>query len=327
VASSARPKHVLRPPHSRRRRLLRLGLVFTAAAALAAPVTGLVLPAPEPVRAGTTHRPTVRVDPSPVPMRVEPISRSAPRVRLTARPVRPPRPPRPDRPPQVTGHRFATQAVHVRTAPEQTSASVTVLARAQRVAVTDVTHGAWTQVVLDETARWVHTAYLAAQRPTPEPEPAEAEAEPARTANTARSAGPKTPRTTTSARTSTPTTAFSTAPCPGGSSVESGLVANAVAVHRAVCAAFPEVTGFGGVRPGDAGYHGSGQALDVMCAPSTGDRVAAWLRSNASRLGVSEVIWAQRIWTVQRSSEGWRWMEDRGSATANHYDHVHVSVY
>jgi hypothetical protein len=30
---------------------------------------------------------------------------------------------------------------------------------------------------------------------------------------------------------------------------------------------------------------------------------------------------------VQRSSEGWRWMEDRGSTTANHYDHVHVTVY
>jgi hypothetical protein len=39
------------------------------------------------------------------------------------------------------------------------------------------------------------------------------------------------------------------------------------------------------------------------------------------------VIWSQHIWTVQRSSEGWRAMPDRGSTTANHYDHVHVSVY
>jgi hypothetical protein len=201
---------------------------------------------------------------------------------------------------------------------------VAVLARAQRVAVTGVTHGVWTQVVLDGTARWVHAAYLAAKRPAPKPE--QASADPVRSASTSLSANPRAPRATSP--TSRPTTtAFSTAPCPGGSSVESGLVANAVAVHRAVCAAFPEVTGFGGVRPGDGGYHGSGQALDVMCAPSTGDRVAAWLRSNASRLGISEVIWAQRIWTVQRSSEGWRWMEDRGSTTANHYDHVHVSVY
>ncbi|MGH8775923.1 MAG: hypothetical protein ACRDWI_12375 [Jiangellaceae bacterium] len=39
------------------------------------------------------------------------------------------------------------------------------------------------------------------------------------------------------------------------------------------------------------------------------------------------MIWAQRIWTAERSSDGWRWMEDRGSDTANHYDHVHVTVY
>jgi hypothetical protein len=30
---------------------------------------------------------------------------------------------------------------------------------------------------------------------------------------------------------------------------------------------------------------------------------------------------------VERSSEGWRYMSDRGSTTANHYDHVHVSVF
>jgi hypothetical protein len=39
------------------------------------------------------------------------------------------------------------------------------------------------------------------------------------------------------------------------------------------------------------------------------------------------VIWSQQIWTVDRGSEGWRYMEDRGSTTANHYDHVHVTVY
>jgi hypothetical protein len=44
-------------------------------------------------------------------------------------------------------------------------------------------------------------------------------------------------------------------------------------------------------------------------------------------MGVSQLIWQQHIWTVQRGSEGWRAMEDRGSTTANHYDHVHVTVY
>jgi hypothetical protein len=60
---------------------------------------------------------------------------------------------------------------------------------------------------------------------------------------------------------------------------------------------------------------------------STGDAIAEYVRSNAGSLGVSGVIWSQRIWTVQRSSEGWRAMPDRGSTTANHYDHVHVTTY
>ena len=116
------------------------------------------------------------------------------------------------------------------------------------------------------------------------------------------------------------------APCADGSAVESGLVAHTVEVYRAVCAAFPAVTSWGG-RSGDGGDHGSGRALDIMCTGSLGDAIAAYVRAHASELGVSYVIWSQHIWSVQRSSEGWRAMSDRGSTTANHYDHVHVSVY
>ena len=59
----------------------------------------------------------------------------------------------------------------------------------------------------------------------------------------------------------------------------------------------------------------------------TGQAVADWVRANASSLGIYDVIWAQHIWTPERASEGWRAMSDRGSTTANHYDHVHVAVY
>jgi uncharacterized protein YabE (DUF348 family) len=121
---------------------------------------------------------------------------------------------------------------------------------------------------------------------------------------------------------------LSSAPCASGSSVESGLTSNAIAVHRAVCAEFPEISSYGGLRPGDPDEHGQGRALDIMISDSsTGDAVAEFVRANASALGVSEVIWSQRIWTTERSSEGWRYMEDMGSTTANHYDHVHVTVY
>lgn len=116
------------------------------------------------------------------------------------------------------------------------------------------------------------------------------------------------------------------APCPDGSGVESGLTTNAVKVYRAVCAAFPAVSSWGG-RSGSGGDHGTGQALDIMSTGSLGSAIAAYVRAHAGELGVSYVIWAQHIWTVQRSSEGWRAMPDRGSTTANHYDHVHVTVY
>lgn len=119
----------------------------------------------------------------------------------------------------------------------------------------------------------------------------------------------------------------SSAPCRYGSSIESGLTSNAIKAYRAVCAAFPSITTYGGYRAEAGSYHATGQAVDIMVSGDLGWAVATFLRNNAGALGVSEVIYAQRIWTVQRSGEGWRWMEDRGSTTQNHYDHVHVSVY
>jgi hypothetical protein len=58
-----------------------------------------------------------------------------------------------------------------------------------------------------------------------------------------------------------------------------------------------------------------------------GNAIAAFLQAHASELDIFDVIWRQHIWTTQRAGDGWRSMPSRGSATANHYDHVHVSVY
>nr|MDQ6896317.1 hypothetical protein [Actinomycetota bacterium] len=128
--------------------------------------------------------------------------------------------------------------------------------------------------------------------------------------------------------TAPPAAGVSAAACADGSGVESGLTPDGIRVHRAVCALFPGVSGYGGLR-GTGDYHGTGQAVDIMIGAnsSLGAQIAAYVRDHASALGVSEVIYAQRIWTVQRASEGWRAMADRGSPTANHVDHVHVSVY
>lgn len=105
-----------------------------------------------------------------------------------------------------------------------------------------------------------------------------------------------------------------------------GLSANAQAVVAAVRATFPQITSIGGLR-GGGGDHGSGHAVDIMTSDvALGTAIAEYMRANAGRLGITYVIWRQRVWMPIRASEGWRLMEDRGSPTANHYDHVHVSV-
>jgi hypothetical protein len=69
----------------------------------------------------------------------------------------------------------------------------------------------------------------------------------------------------------------------------------------------------------------TGGTMATGAAKTKGDTVAQWVIDNASRLGVKYVIWRQRIYDMR--SPGWDPMENRGSVTANHYDHVHVSVF
>jgi len=64
-----------------------------------------------------------------------------------------------------------------------------------------------------------------------------------------------------------------------------------------------------------------------MISGETGWAIADFLRANYSALGIEYIIYSQNIWSVERAGEGWRGMSDRGSTTANHYDHVHVTVY
>ncbi len=86
----------------------------------------------------------------------------------------------------------------------------------------------------------------------------------------------------------------------------------------------PEISTYGTLR--SDGEHAQGIAVDIMVSGDAAWQVANFVRQNSSRLGVSYVIHAQNIWSVQRNGEGWRSMEDRGSVTANHYDHVHVTT-
>ncbi|MEW2353210.1 DUF4200 domain-containing protein [Spirillospora sp. NPDC029432] len=86
---------------------------------------------------------------------------------------------------------------------------------------------------------------------------------------------------------------------------------------------------------GDPQDHGTGHACDFMVSTggsspsasgrSQGDRTANYAIANANKLGIKYVIWRQRIYDMR--SPGWRMMENRGGITANHYDHVHISVF
>ncbi|TEA02014.1 hypothetical protein [Mycobacteroides salmoniphilum] len=73
---------------------------------------------------------------------------------------------------------------------------------------------------------------------------------------------------------------------------------------------------------GGGGDHGRGLALDFMTgSTATGSALASFVLANRERLGVTYVIWQQRY----NDGNGWSMMENRGSPTANHMDHVHVS--
>jgi hypothetical protein len=191
--------------------------------------------------------------------------------------------------PEIVGSRYTEVRLKVRTSPEEDADVVTVLDAAAKVKITDVTEDGFRQIIHKDKPRWVKAEYLSKSKP----------------------------KASTSG-------GLSSAACPKGSGVEGGLGSNAIAAHRAICARFPQVSSFGGYRPG-SGNHSSGRALDVMISGAAGQEVANWARANASALGITEVIYAQRIWTTQRAGDGWRGMSDRGSATANHYDHVHLS--
>ena len=235
--------------------------------------------------------------------------------------------------PTAVDHEFAAMALNLRTAPSPDAPRVRTVSRGTRLAVTGQTSRGWSEVLVERevpvrgrkadrgatrtvtVARWVNGEYLAEHKPAPPtPEP-ESQAE--STSSTSESA-PSEPSTTTSG--------VSGASCPDGSTIESGLTSSAVRLYRAVCAAFPALTTYGGYDP--HGEHVDGRAIDFMITDSAlGQAVADYVLANAGALGVRDVIWSQRIWTPEQAASGWRFMEDRGSPTANHYDHVHVAVY
>lgn len=115
----------------------------------------------------------------------------------------------------------------------------------------------------------------------------------------------------------------------------SGLTSRLITVRNAIMQSFPMPFGVGCLRVGDPGEHGKGRACDFMMssggrmpdvvAKERGDTLAKWCIDHADQYGIMYIIWQQRFYDM-RTGTGWRMMSDRGGITANHYDHVHVSV-
>lgn len=83
----------------------------------------------------------------------------------------------------------------------------------------------------------------------------------------------------------------------------------------------------GGTRPSAADPHGhpSGLALDymVLSDQALGEAIIAYHVAHWDELGVEYLIYRQRM--LSSPSGAWVGMENRGSPTANHMDHVHVN--
>ncbi len=115
-----------------------------------------------------------------------------------------------------------------------------------------------------------------------------------------------------------------------GSSSLNKLEPNGKAAVLEVRANFPKITTIYGWRSSSAysSDHPNGRAIDIMIPSyksnkALGDSIAQYFIDNGKRLHVTYIMWRQRYYTMDRGS--WKKMEDRGSDTQNHMNHVHVS--
>lgn len=193
--------------------------------------------------------------------------------------------------PKITKRLWTTTELDLRLSPSEDAKVAGEFDSLRKIGVTGVRRNGYAQVVVAREVRWVTEDYLVPKKPT---DPAHLP--------------------------------VINQPCAGTSDVESGLTDGAIRVYRAVCNNFPQVDHYGGY---DAhGEHSSGRAIDIMTGDvALGTAIADFLRAHAAEFNLYDIIWRQHIFTQERGGEGWRSMSDRGSATANHFDHVHVSVY
>ncbi len=190
--------------------------------------------------------------------------------------------------PKVVATKYATTALDIRTTSGSDSKTIAEVPRGTALSLTGTVENGRAQIVYQGSVRWVTNRYLSTTAPAP-------------TLNT------------------------------GWSKGLDELTPNAKGIVHDIRANYPQIVTMYGVRQDPLPDHPSGIAVDLMLPnyksnKALGWEIAKYLRANASRLNVQYVIFDQQIWNVARDREGWRKMADRGSDTANHIDHIHVTV-
>ncbi|MFT4218684.1 MAG: SH3 domain-containing protein [Micropruina sp.] len=187
---------------------------------------------------------------------------------------------------------YAKDKLSVLAGPAADAEKLAALDAADKVTVTPEIDGKYRKVQFKGRDAWVLKSVLANSKPTPE-KVADANAPDA------------------------------TRKVPSGSVL--GLKPEAMVVYRAVMARW-DVKNVGGWRAHSLSVHQFGRAIDFMTYSNTsqGYAIRDFLVAHAKEFGVDHIIYRQQIWTPYRPT--WRHMPDRGSATANHMDHVHVAV-
>ncbi|WP_304442336.1 transglycosylase family protein, partial [Mycobacterium sp. E1747] len=111
-----------------------------------------------------------------------------------------------------------------------------------------------------------------------------------------------------------------------GKAPEEHLQPGAVQLNRIISQLFPDVSSIGGWRANDPfPDHPSGRALDIMVGANKalGDQINQFLQQNAAALGIQYTLWQQQEWDPGKGPSP---MENRGSPTENHMDHVHAMI-
>ncbi|MFD4406638.1 peptidoglycan DD-metalloendopeptidase family protein [Nocardia sp. NPDC058499] len=120
-------------------------------------------------------------------------------------------------------------------------------------------------------------------------------------------------------------------PLPAAKGSEANMQVDAIRVARTLAAVFPQVERFEMWRAtDDFPDHPSGRAVDAMIPDwhtdegrALGDAIAEYVMTHSEELHVVYIIWQQQYRPVDGAGNR---MEDRGSPTANHFDHVHITV-